>query len=158
MNDKWDMRFLELAKHISTYSKDPSTKVGAVVVDELGRVVGTGYNGFPRGVKDTDERYNNRELKYKLVAHAELNAILLAGDKARGSTIYVYPGFGSPNLCTECAKAVIQSGIKRAVGLVPPIDAERKARWRESLDIAQMMCDEAGVETVEYPEESKSIL
>lgn len=151
-SEKWDRRFLELAKHVSQWSLDPSTKVGAVVVDDLGRVVGTGYNGFPRGVKDTEERLNDRELKYKLVAHAELNAILLAGDKARGATIYVYPGFGSPNVCTDCAKAVIQSGIQRVVGLMPEIDSERKARWSESLKIAQLMCDEAGVITEAFDE------
>lgn len=149
-NEKWDRRFLAIAKEVSTWSKDPSTKVGAVVVNPLGQIIATGYNGFPRGVEDTDERYNDRELKYKMVAHAELNALLLAGDRARGGTIYVYPGFGSPNLCTDCAKTVIQSGIKRAVGLVPPIEADRKARWAESLKIAQQMCDEAGIETVEY--------
>src|ERR1700722_2700699 len=92
-NMKWDIRFLELAKHISNWSKDPSTKVGAVLVNDLKQVVGMGYNGFARGVQDTDERLNDRETKYKLVVHAEVNAIIQAGHAARNSTLYVYPSF-----------------------------------------------------------------
>lgn len=65
--EKWDRRFLELAKQVSTWSKDPSTKVGAVLVNEDKHVVGMGFNGFPVGVADTEERLNNRELKYKMI-------------------------------------------------------------------------------------------
>jgi len=148
----WDRRFLDVAKTVSTWSKDPSSKLGAVVVDPEGRIVGTGYNGFPRGVKDTEDRLNNRELKYELVVHAEVNAIITAGDRARGSTLYVYPGWGSPCMCTGCCKSAIQSGIRRVVGLIRPVDAERLARWRASLELSQVMCDEAGIETVTYPE------
>ena len=148
--EKWDRRYLDIAKQVSTWSKDPSTKVGAVLVDKEGRVVGTGYNGFPRGVDDSEERYNNRELKYELVVHAEVNAILTAGHQARGGTLYVYPGFGSPCMCTGCAKAAIQAGISRVVGLVEEIDAERLARWKSSLHNAQLMCDEAGIVTKVY--------
>ena len=144
----WDRYYLQFAKHVSTASKDPSTKVGAVLVDAQGRVVGTGYNGFPRGVDDSEDRYNNRELKYELVVHAEINAILTAGDKARGGTLYVYPGFGSPSMCTGCAKCAIQAGVKRVVGLTEAIDAERLDRWKASLHNAQLLCDEAGIETV----------
>lgn len=146
----WDRRFLDVAKTFSKFSKDPSTKVGAVIVDREGRVVGTGYNGFPRGVSDDPERYNNRELKYELVVHAEVNAVLTAGHQARGGTLYVYPGFGSPCMCTGCAKAAIQAGIRRVVGLNEEIDAERLARWSASLHNAQLMCDEAGLEVSIY--------
>lgn len=149
----WDRYFLNIAKEVSTASKDPSSKLGAVVVDEMGRVVGTGYNGFPRGVQDTEERYNDRELKYELVVHAEVNAIITAGDRARGSTLYVYPGWGRPCMCTGCCKVAIQSGIKRVVGLLRPVDEERFKRWEASLKLAQMMCDEAGIETVTYNEQ-----
>ena len=145
--EKWDRYFLGLAKYVSTASKDPSTKVGAVVVDPERRVVGTGYNGFPRGVNDSEERYQNRELKYELVVHAEINAILTAGDKARGGTLYVYPGFGSPCMCTGCAKSAIQAGVRRVVGLLEEVDADRLARWKASLCNAQLLCDEAGIIT-----------
>jgi len=143
---KWDKRFLELAKHVAQWSKDPSTKVGAVVVDpDTREVLGMGYNGFPRGVEDTDERLNNRLTKYKLVVHAEINAIINAGHNARGSTIYVWPAFGIPPLCSSCAKAVIQSGITRVVGYTPDVAPDVAARWKDELDAARMMCNEAGV-------------
>jgi dCMP deaminase len=142
---KWDHRFMELAKHVSGWSKDPSTKVGAVVVDARRVVLGMGYNGFARGVGDSEERYNDRPTKYKLVVHAELNAVLAAGDKARDATIYVFPAFGCPPLCSNCAKAVIQAGIRRVVGYTPNIDPATAERWKEELDAAFLMCNEAGV-------------
>lgn len=149
-NNKWDRRFLRLAQEVSKWSKDPSTQVGAVIVNSLGQVVGTGYNGFPRGVNDTEERYLDRVQKYKFIVHAEVNAILLAGQNARGSTLYVYPSFAIPNVCNECAKAVIQSGIKRVVGFTPkPEDAERAKRWKDSILISKTMLEEAGVKISE---------
>lgn len=148
---KWDRRFLDLATQISSWSKDPSTKVGAVIVNELKEVVGTGYNGFPRGVGDVQERYDDRETKYKLVVHAELNAIIMAGHRARGGTIYVVPAFGSPPLCSSCAKAVIQAGIRRVVGYTADVSEEVAARWEEELNAARLMCLEAGVEISTIP-------
>lgn len=143
---KWDDRFLSLAEHIAGWSKDPSTKVGAVIVNERREVIGTGYNGFARGVDDSEERYNDRPTKYKLVVHAELNAVLTAGHRAQGGTIYVWPAFGYPPLCSSCAKAVIQAGVVRVVGRKPNIDPETEERWREELEAARLMCKEAGVE------------
>lgn len=145
--EKWDRRFLELAKTVSSWSKDPSTKVGAVVVNPLGQIVGTGYNGFPRGVHDYDDRYKDREMKLKLVVHAEVNALIQAGKEARRGTIYIYPAFGKPNVCSECAKVLIQSGVKRVVGLEPK---EPNDRWKDSLSLSQMMLNEALVEVVTY--------
>lgn len=152
--EKWDRRYLDVCRTISEWSKDPSSKLGALVVSDRNRIVGTGYNGFPEGVSDSEDRYNNRELKYELVVHAEVNAILSAGDRARNSTLYVYPGWGSPCMCTGCCKVAIQSGVRRVVGLLRPIDSERFKRWEESLKLSQLMCDEAGIETVTYKEES----
>lgn len=149
--EKWDRRYLDIAKEVSTWSKDPSTRVGAVVVRD-NRIVSVGYNGFPEGVEDTEDRYNDREMKYELIVHAEVNAILTAGGRARGGTLYVYPGFGSPCVCTGCCKAAIQSGIKRIVGLLVPQDKERFKRWESSLKTSQMMCSEVGIETVQYEE------
>jgi deoxycytidylate deaminase len=86
---KWHKRYLELAKHISTWSKDPSTQVGAVVVTESGREY-VGYNGFPHGIADTEARLTDREKKYKLTIHAEKNALRKAGmDECRGGKIYI---------------------------------------------------------------------
>jgi len=143
-HSNWDRRFLELAKHIAQWSKDPSTKVGAIIT-RGNEVVGIGYNGFPRGVFDLPERLNDRPTKYQFVVHAEANAILMAGEKAKGATIYVWPSFVLPPLCNECAKLVIQSGIKEVVGYEPGIADARYARWNESINIAGTMCEEAGV-------------
>lgn len=110
--NKWHNRFLELAKHVSTWSKD-TTKVGAVIADPYTRkVVGMGYNGFPRNVDDSPDRYLDRDTKLKFVCHAELNAILNANGPVNGCDIYVYPTMMKPNSCPECAKAIVQSGIR----------------------------------------------
>jgi len=74
----WHLRFLDLAKHISNWSKDPSTKVGAVIFDSDKRIISVGYNGFPKNISDDPEKYLNREIKYQMVVHAEINAILFA--------------------------------------------------------------------------------
>lgn len=152
--EKWDRRYLKIAEEVSHWSKDPSSKIGAVIVNDLGQIVATGYNGFPRGVHDDEDRYNNRELKYKLVAHAEFNAVIQAGKEAKGGTLYVYPGWGRPCMCCDCAKSAIQGGIRRVVGLVREQDKDKLERWKESLALAQMMCDEAGIETEVLYEEN----
>ncbi len=110
MSIDWDRRFLELADHIAQWSKDPRTQVGAVIVDAKKRVVSVGYNGFPRGVSDTVDRYEDRPTKHLFVAHAERNALDNAPLMVDGCTIYV------PLLpCNECAKSIIQKGITRVV-------------------------------------------
>lgn len=134
----WDQRFLALARFVSCWSKDPSTKVGAVIADGK-KVMGLGYNGFAQGVKDDPERYANREMKYKLVVHAERNAILFSR-KTEGCTLYTWP-FGC---CSECAALVIQAGIKRAV--FPEMSEELKARWGDSFSLSIQQFNEAGVE------------
>jgi dCMP deaminase len=151
--EKWDRRYLELAKHVSTWSKDPSTKVGVVLVStgEHQREF-IGYNGFPRGVEDTDYRLNERDLKYQLVVHAEVNAILKAGDNAMGATLYVYPSFSLPPICNECAKVAIQAGIKIIVGYNPDMDNPRVQRWAASINTAKTMCQEAGITWRAYEE------
>lgn len=141
-NLKWDLRFLELAKLISTWSKDPSTKVGAILVNDLRQVVGMGYNGFARGIADTDERLNNREVKYKFVVHAEVNAILQAGSYAWNSILYVYPTFAAPPLCADCCKAALQAGIAGVVGYKPDENDSRIARWKESTGASAEMWKE----------------
>lgn len=104
--DKWGNRFLELAEHVATWSKDPRTKVGAVITDDLNRIIGIGYNGFPRGVVDSPALYQDRESKLQRVVHAEANAILNSNTSVRGCKLYV-----TLPPCNECAKIIIQSGI-----------------------------------------------
>ncbi len=137
----WGSRYTALAKHISTWSKDPSTQVGAVVVGEHGQILTQGYNGFPRGIKDSDERLNNRERKYDLVVHAEMNAIYnasLNGVSLADSTLYVY---GLP-VCNECAKGIIQCGIKKVIATRP---TEYNGAWDKSIKGAEALFKEAEV-------------
>lgn len=140
---KWADRYMKLAQVISTWSKDPSTKVGAIVVGHNGEILSQGYNGFPRKIKDTSNRLNDRSEKYKYIIHAEMNAIFnasLNGVSLQNSSIYIY---GLP-ICHECAKGIIQVGIKKVI-----IHKQIKDNWQESCQIAQEMLIEAGVTIIE---------
>ena len=151
---KWDRFYLDIAKRYSLQSKDPSTKVGSVLVLD-NRVVGMGYNGFPPGVKDTRERLYDRELKYKLVVHSEVNSVITAGERAKGSTLYVYPSFALPPICNECCKVIITAGVKEIVGYIGDDNDPRIARWKDSIAISKLMCDEAGIIYRGIPEETE---
>ncbi len=136
---KWVSRYFEIAGLVGTWSKDPSTKVGAIIVGDKGQIISQGYNGFPRGVRDNPERYNNREMKYRLVVHAEMNAILNAlynGSSVVGASIYIH----NLPVCQECAKAIIQAGIARVF-----IDTSVNERWGEAWEISKTMFSESGV-------------
>ena len=140
MSDKWDIRFLELAKHIAGWSKDPSTKVGCIVVGEDREIRSTGFNGFPRGISDDNDRLTDREKKYPLICHAEENAIMHAariGVSLKGSTAYVtWPP------CSRCARSLIQAGIKE---VVYSTGEEVPERWLEDFNISTSMLKEANV-------------
>lgn len=137
MHDKkWDVRFLHLSEHISTFSKDPSTKVGTIIVDDNRRLVSVGYNGLPKGVEDTYERLNNRELKYKIIVHGERNAMLFAGRPLTGCTLYTWPF----QPCSACSSMVIQAGISRVVSLMSD-----NPRWKDDFVLGSELFAEAGV-------------
>ena len=142
MSYKWDIRFLKLAEHIAAWSKDPSTKVGAVITDPNRRVVSLGYNGLPQGILDIPERMANRDLKYQLTVHAERNAILFAQRPLFGCTLYTWPFMS----CSVCAAMIIQCGIVRHVA---PECTE--PRWLESMQLAAFIMNEAKVELKLYP-------
>jgi dCMP deaminase len=139
---KWDRRYLRLAEQVSTWSKDPSSKIGAVAIGHKGQVLSQGYNGFARGIReDLTPRWENKEWKYKFIVHAEMNAIYNAtynGVSLDGSTLYIW---GLP-CCSDCAKGVIQVGVKRVV--MPKKDYPE--RWIESFKLSETMFREAGVE------------
>lgn len=136
----WDDRFLALADHIASWSKDPSTKVGAVIVRPNRTIASVGYNGFPRGVNDDPERLNDRPTKYSMTVHAEANAILSADGRIDGCTLYVTP----LHPCSNCASLIIQSGISKVVAGMPT----DPAHWADSFAKAKIMFDEAGVEVI----------
>lgn len=128
--EKWDRKFLGLMDHVAQWSKDPSSKVGCVITDDLKRVISLGYNGFPRGVGDDPRAYADREKKYKLICHAERNALDNAPCSVRGMTMYTTVP------CNECQKSIIQSGIARVVFYKP--DPELVKRWNIDLDMLKM--------------------
>jgi dCMP deaminase len=140
MSEKWDNRFLELAKHISGWSKDPSTKVGCVVVGEDREIRSTGFNGFPRGINDDAARLTDRDKKYPLICHAEENAIMHAariGISLKGSTAYVtWPP------CSRCARSLIQAGIEE---IVYPETNAIPERWLDDFNTSNGMLLEAGI-------------
>ncbi|MNK09948.1 tRNA-specific adenosine deaminase [compost metagenome] len=137
-----------LAKSVGEiYSKDRSTKVGAVIVGQDGEILSIGYNGFCRGFDDAKDANHERPLKYLLVAHAEANAIYNAarvGHKLKGSSIYV----SSLPTCIECTKAIIQSGIDKVF-----VEAEALTgdRWKENWPLSQQMYKDCKVELFAIP-------
>ena len=137
---KWDERFLRLAGEVASWSKDPSTKAGCVIVDEHRRVIATGYNGFPRKMPDVG--LENREHKYSRTIHAEMNALMFATRAVEGATLYQHP---FPP-CDRCAAHIIQAGISRVVAVAPTL--EQLERWQDSMLNAQDMFQVAGVEFV----------
>lgn len=143
MKTKWHVRYLNLAQSIAEWSKDPSTQVGAVAIGKYGQVLAQGFNGFPRGVKDSDELYNDREAKYERIVHAEMNVIYNAcrtGVSLDGATLYIY---GLP-LCSECAKGIIQVGISTVVMPHQAIPY----KWQKSCHLSERLLDEAGVNRI----------
>ena len=131
----WDTRFIDLAKLVSTWSKDPSTKVGAVITDVNNRVISVGYNGFPKKIQDNDRLFD-RETKYNIVVHAEANALMFASKSVKGCTLYTYPF----EPCPKCASLIIQSGITRVVS-VP----NTNERWEKDFEMSRSLFSEAGV-------------
>lgn len=138
MSEKWDKRFLALAEHFAQWSKDPSTKTGAVIVDHNNRIVSVGYNGFPQRVNDSPERLENREIKYKIIIHAEKNAILFAREPIKGYSLYTWPLMP----CTPCASLIIQTGI---IEVVSPVFDINNPRWIEDFKLSQEIFEEARV-------------
>ena len=136
----WDIRFIELAKHIAGWSKDPSTKVGCIIVGADREIRSTGFNGFPRGIDDSEDRLTNRALKYPLICHAEENAIMHAariGVSLKDCTAYVtWPP------CTRCTRSLIQAGVQE---VVYPAGLEIPERWLEDFNLGSQMFSEAGV-------------
>ena len=133
---KWDKRFIDLAKLVGSWSKDPSTKVGAVITDDNNRIISIGFNGFPQNVVDSEDRLVDREHKYDIVVHAEANALMFANKSVEGCTLYTWPF----QPCSRCAGLIIQSGIKRVVSVV-----QDDARWKKNFEVAAELLKESGI-------------
>ncbi len=141
-----DLIWLRKTKELAQLSCDPSSKFGCVIIDEDGRPLGTGYNGFPPGVKE-DGRMLDRAVKYELVVHSEVRAILDVMACVAGCTMYCS---GAP--CCRCAVTIVEAGIRRVVCYQPT--ADYLSRWKASYDLMRGVFAEAGVEYEECPNET----
>lgn len=139
--NKWDERHLALARHVAQWSKDPSTKVGAVIVGGDRRHLAVGYNGFPPGIADRPDRLRDKETKYALTQHAERNvldnAMFDVGGGALACTFHP---------CADCAKSIISRRIAKVI-CPPPADREP---WRSSANLAAQLFSEAGIEVIYF--------
>tara|TARA_Y100000033_G_scaffold22598_1_gene21339 strand:+ start:66 stop:524 length:459 start_codon:yes stop_codon:yes gene_type:complete len=135
----WDVRFMRMAHEVASWSKDPSTKVGCVLVKDR-KIISMGYNGFPRLIEDDLNRLIDREVKYEMTVHAEQNAVITAalhGISTAGSTAYVT---FSP--CSRCAAVLINAGISTVV--VSAAD-DIPSRWLKNFQLAAELLNEAGI-------------
>jgi len=150
ISQKWHYRFMELAFLVASWSKDPSTKTGAVVVGPDREIRATGYNGVVRGVDDDIPERMTRPTKYDFFEHAERNAVYnacLTGTSLKGCTLYA-----THSPCTDCARAIIQAGIKTVVTNKIIIDSDTpQGTWRDKLEYSAQMFKEAGIEYIELP-------
>ncbi len=141
---KWHGRFLDVADILRTWSKDPSTGVGCVVVGPDREIRSTGFNGFPRGILDDAERLNDRDTKIKIVCHAEENAIFHAariGVSLKGCSLYVSPW--PP--CSKCSRAIIQSGIE---SVFVRNSIQIPERWKSDFELSRSLLKEANVKVI----------
>lgn len=148
MKADWDKRFMGLVKHIATWSLDPKKKVGSVIVDDDNNIISVGYNGIPRNCDNEDPKRDERPNKYFYYEHAERNALYHAarhGVIVKNTNIYVtaFP-------CADCARGIIQAGIKKVIAPKPD---EKHERWGESWKASLTMLEESGVEVLFYNEE-----
>ena len=137
---KWDRRFLKIAESISEWSKDPSTKVGAIITNDI-KIISMGYNGLPQSTPDYPEILNVREVKYQYIIHAEVNAVLSAKQDLKGCTIYTSPFLP----CPRCASILVQSGISRVVS-----SKCKNERWKQSLKESKYFMELSNVRVIEY--------
>lgn len=138
----WDEYFMRHVYLAASKSKDPRTKIGAVLVKD-GIIISEGFNGFPRGVEDSESRYNNRTIKWDYIVHGEHNAILNTcrhGIKTLDSTLYTQ---GIP--CNECSKAIIQAGIKEIVIHKQWPNLLSSEKWVEAVRMSKIMLGEANI-------------
>lgn len=145
--NNWDLKFLSAATLFASWSKDPSTQVGCVIVDDDHNQLSGGFNGFPRGIAD-NHRLNDRETKLNIVVHAEANAVAAAsrnGHALKGSTVYI-----TLPPCAQCASLLIQAGVRRVVFYT----GKKPSKWESDWILAQELLAEAKIEfeEVQTPE------
>lgn len=148
----WDKRFVEMARLVATWSKDPSTKIGAVIVGPDNEVLSTGYNNFPRNINDDILERSERPEKYFWFEHAERNAVFCAarhGVRLKGCRMFVSCWIP----CTGCTRAIIQAGIIEVV-LGQKVEDASRTKWIEEAERSKQMCEEAGVKLRYYKDDT----
>lgn len=120
---KWDLRFIDLAHFVSTWSKDPSTQTGAALVAKDKRIISTGYNGFPQCMRDDEHLYASREEKYSRIVHCEINALIFAREPVHDCTLFTWPFLS----CDRCVVVMLQAGVRRFVA--PRPNDDQLSRW-----------------------------
>ncbi len=139
MKYKWHFRFLEMAKLVASWSKDPSTQTGAVIVAPNKSIVSVGFNGFPAGMPDDAELYANREEKYARIVHCEVNALLFAHlPLPTGCMLYTWPFLS----CNRCVVQMLQAGIREFVAPLP--SEESLERWGKAFEQTRQYITECG--------------
>lgn len=138
LGSHWIERFMRLAQHVSGWSKDPSTKVGAVIADGK-RLVSVGYNGFPPALRDYAETLADRHKKLERIVHAEMNAVLNARQPVQGFSLYTWPLLP----CAECVRLCLGAQIGSIFTVQPT--REQWNRWKDSFILSQRLLGEAGV-------------
>ena len=131
-NLNWHYRYLKLAEEVASWSKDPSTKCGCVIIDDNNAPVSFGYNGFPRGMKDCKERLEDREFKYRHVIHAEENAILSSNQKLEGCYVYL-----TQPPCVKCIGMMRQKNLFNVIAYEPTEDFASRWSPEESKDLIE---------------------
>lgn len=142
--DKWDLRFLAMASLVASWSKDPSTKTGAVLTDHQ-IVLGVGFNGFPRAMQGVQEDGVSRDEKYSRIVHCEVNAAIFARPVPLGATLYTWPFLS----CDRCAVQMLQMGVRRFVA--PRATTEQADRWEVAFRRTRQYIEECGGTVVEVP-------
>lgn len=137
MTPKWDRRFLEMARLVSTWSRDPSTQTGAVIAQGK-RVISHGFNGFPVGMRDDEALYADRVEKYSRIVHCEINALIFAREPLHGTTLYTWPFMS----CDRCVVQMVQAGVKRFVA--PPPTTDQMSRWGTAFERTKQYILECG--------------
>ena len=137
---KWELRYFELAKHVSQWSKDPTAKVGAVLVGATNKDIAIGYNGFPPGLIDSDDRLLDRRVKNILTQHAERNVLDNAHFDTKGNLLVI-----TRMLCSNCALSAISKGVNRVI--CPEV--RKESSWADDAEWSKIILLEAGIELIE---------
>ncbi len=140
---KWDLRFLEMAKLVASWSRDPSTQTGAVIVRPNRSVASVGFNGFPQKMNDDPALYANREEKYSRIVHCEMNALQFCQEQPITYTLFTHPFIS----CDRCFVHMAQAGITRFVA--PCATEEQLTRWGAAFDRVRGYANEMGLELIE---------